>query len=89
VTSYCHGATFTAAQRGSVLSWQWDVSTAAGCGSCHASPPADPVHTSLTKPAAATTCAACHPATVSSGGAILFTGAGAAATTAHIDGTAR
>ncbi|MBL0278525.1 MAG: CxxxxCH/CxxCH domain-containing protein [Anaeromyxobacter sp.] len=86
-TSYCHGTSFTAAQRGSVTAWRWDTITAAGCGSCHASPPADPAHTSLAKPSAATTCSACHAATVSAGGAILFSGVGAAATTVHIDGT--
>ncbi|MBK9517698.1 MAG: CxxxxCH/CxxCH domain-containing protein [Anaeromyxobacter sp.] len=84
--TYCHGASFTAAQRGSITTWQWNVGITADCGSCHASPPADQFHTRLAKPSAATTCSACHLSVVSAAGAITFTGSGAAATTLHLDG---
>ncbi|MBK9517523.1 MAG: CxxxxCH/CxxCH domain-containing protein [Anaeromyxobacter sp.] len=86
-TTYCHGASFTVAQRGVTTTWSWNTGVAVACNSCHASPPTDPVHTSVPKPSAATVCVACHASVVNAGGTIVFTGTGAAATTLHIDGT--
>ncbi|MBK9517702.1 MAG: hypothetical protein IPO09_10180 [Anaeromyxobacter sp.] len=82
-----HGASFTVAQQGVTTTWSWNTGVAVACNSCHASPPTDPVHTSVPKPSAATVCVACHASVVNAGGTIVFTGTGVAATTLHIDGT--
>jgi predicted CxxxxCH...CXXCH cytochrome family protein len=82
-TTYCHGATFAANQKGTVTgAWQWNASTVT-CGSCHGASPADPVHTSVSKTALATACNACHNTTVDGAGNIIFT----SGTTLHINGT--
>jgi predicted CxxxxCH...CXXCH cytochrome family protein len=86
-TTYCHGASLTAQQKGSATQWQWTSTTSATCGSCHGASPADPVHTTVSKSAAATACNPCHNTVVNTSGGIIFNGSGTSATTLHINGS--
>ena len=72
--SYCHGGTLPAYAKGSFASWTWSA-TGAGCGSCHAYPPAAP-HTTNTN------CNSCHPGTVGPDNVTIDVAGGL-----HIDGT--
>ena len=71
-TVYCHGASLTAAQRGSVATWSWNTTTNATCGSCHGAAPNDAVHTTVSKTAPATACNACHATVVNTSGGFTF-----------------
>lgn len=87
-TTYCHGDSLAANQKGTVsggTGWKWDGTTAA-CNSCHGGAPNDPEHSSVSKSAASTVCNACHNTTVDATGKIIFSGSGASATTLHING---
>lgn len=75
---YCHGATLDGAT-GAATTPAWTSGTALTCTSCHADPPSlDGFHPTSTS---ATACAACHPTTVDSTGAVLASGG------KHVDGT--
>jgi hypothetical protein len=86
-TTYCHGASLTAAQKGSVTTWSWNTTVNATCGSCHGAAPNDAVHTTVSKSAPATACNPCHNTVVNTSGGIIFTGTGTAATTLHVNGS--
>jgi predicted CxxxxCH...CXXCH cytochrome family protein len=79
-TTYCHGATLSGAGGSNTAPrWTGGVSEAA-CGACHGVPPPSP-HPSVG--ADRTVCAACHPQTMTTAGALIPASAGGK----HLDGT--
>ena len=77
-TSYCHGATLGGGTAVQPVWTRVDGSQVA-CGSCHGLPP--PGHMTVPPPVTAASCAACHPATVKTDGAIDAAGG------KHVNGT--
>jgi predicted CxxxxCH...CXXCH cytochrome family protein len=71
--TYCHGATMGGTAPA------WTSTGTAGCGTCHATPPAGN-HPAVS--GGLTACAACHPATMDAQGSVIAPSAGGA----HLDG---
>jgi predicted CxxxxCH...CXXCH cytochrome family protein len=89
-TAYCHGSGMHLADDASqglnrAPLWTSVGTGEAGCGTCHGIPPRDgvPGHDAGTP---LTACAACHPSTMDSSGAILVTLDGGVLTSTHING---
>ncbi len=77
-STYCHGATLQAGGSNTAPAWTGGSSQAV-CGACHAVPPPSP-HPAVSSDL--TLCAACHPQTMTSAGALIPASAGGK----HLDG---
>jgi len=75
---YCHGAKWPANVQGTNVTPAFTDTL--GCGGCHGSPPADPIHRSVPVASGVTTCAQCHPGVTAAGAIIVTSGT-------HVNGT--
>jgi predicted CxxxxCH...CXXCH cytochrome family protein len=55
--TYCHGSTLPSAGTNTAPVWTRTDGTQVACGTCHATPPADPTHAAVTR---GTSCGDCH-----------------------------